>query len=1482
MDGVNRDGTSQPERRPAALDPDHARVDERSTADLLAFARAYGEELVYYNDADLEDGDWSAFLAPDVDLDALGRAVDDPDSPLDGRARSALRPHVALFLAYVKLLGHARDQLNTITRRHLDFYYRDVLGLGPRGPVADRVHVIARLARGVTRALLPAGTLLDGGKDSLGKVRAYRIDRDVVVSRADIARISSVHVERDVVTLQRAREQSGSDHDAALLSMLSLALGDPAPGDPVPAYKGTTQVTVALLHSLATLTALAKSRLFMELYELDALAALLAGRAGEAGEWTQINGYLQIAARARLGDPAYVFAPANPSAFEQNLAAAEGGAPNLAALSGIATIDDLYYQRARQDVRAFIAAALHFVNVDDFSRMMQVKLRRDAAWREVNRILERCGRRKRGDETYRLTPADPAAFDQNLEAAVGPVDWSGTGVAGVGAYRAELTALERAFFMPAEDFAFMMAVHAAGGPTAADWDRVAEVLEGAHERKVHDVRRQRIKALGQGAGNAAAGLRIALVDALGEDHPGEDALALIERLRALIPAAADVAMLRSIAVAALATGAISGASWDRVAAILEPAKWIREGLKRPVPRKITWLDARAREDATSASTLGAPGRPAPSAAARPGAASGGDPPRWKPFGAASPSTDPASPPAPLLGFSMSSPLLALGEGKRTIAVTLALDPATYDAARVASALAAAPFAVALSTAEGYVEAGSVTITQGDYRTLSGVGRVLPAPLPGLRISVDLGEDAAPVAPPPIPGGAPVLRIMLRPIWDAARGRFVTPYEAFKGLVLAAAHLRVEARGLRALSIENDRSALHAKKPFEPFGASPAVGSRFYLGHPEICEKALDSLTLRFEWMQPPADLAVHYAIYGITPAFTARVALHDRGREVTLVPAAPLFAATGPRDPHAIAVADVRAALQSQSPSIAYGSDPGAARAGGAVSTWRRHVLWELSPLDFQHQAYPRLAARKAGELTAAIAKSSPPGSPAVDVAAYQVPPPYTPVVKRLSADYAASVEARLDAGAGAGSERIRHVHPFGECDVAPEAGRGAALFPPYDDHEGELYIGLRDMDAPGTLTLLFRVAEGSADPDLPPAEVAWSRLDGDRWVSLHDGGVRSDGTLGLQRTGILELSIDRGAPGTRMPGGLTWLRAAVREGAGSVCDIVGVHAQAAAATLVDQGDAPEARDRALPAGTLQRLLQPVRGIAGAAQPYPSFGGRPAERGDAFETRASERLRHKQRALSAWDYERLVLERFPEIYRALCLPASASDPGAVTLVVIPDVKDRISADPFEPKAPAAALAEIASYLSDKIPPGARIEVRNARFIAVQVRLEVRFADGCDEGFYSARLSDEICRFLSPWAFEEGADITMENRIYANQIIDFVDRRPYIDYVAGITLLRGEGGAFTAIPRPEAGGYHVAAGAPDAVLVAAPAHEIDTSWQYRVAPPAGADAGAGAGAGTGGPAGIGKARVGSDFILGRPAVLGAGIEQMSIEVDFQVA
>jgi hypothetical protein len=214
------------------------------------------------------------------------------------------------------------------------------------------------------------------------------------------------------------------------------------------------------------------------------------------------------------------------------------------------------------------------------------------------------------------------------------------------------------------------------------------------------------------------------------------------------------------------------------------------------------------------------------------------------------------------------------------------------------------------------------------------------------------------------------------------------------------------------------------------------------------------------------------------------------------------------------------------------------------------------------------------------------------------------------------------------------------------------------------------------------------------------------------------------------------------------------------------------------------------------------------------------ETADRFPIRISERLRHKDRAVNLWDYERLLLDQFPQVYTAKCLPVPTTQRGEVHMVVIPDVRRTHPADRFQPRLAADELVAIDSFLTERMPSVARIVVKNAHYRPVQVQVAVRLRRGYSERYYKDQINLDLQRALSPWAFDGEAEIMIGRRVYANTLVNALEERPYVDYVAHVRLftLDDAGDRYLVWP-PQADGYHVATKRPDEVLCTVRDHTI---------------------------------------------------------------
>jgi hypothetical protein len=477
-----RDGTSQAARVLPELDPGHAPVDERTTADLLAFARQYAEELKYFppERPHAADGSWRGFVR------------DDGARP---------RPHYALFLAFLDLLGHARAQLNTLTRRHLEFHYGEVLRMFRKRAAPDRVHVLVELDARTAELRLPAGTALRAGKDSLGRDLAYRTDRELVASRIEVAKVSALRAEIRATGIREAARRhlvSGTRREA-FLGMLRIALGQPEPGDALPKFPSISgappvELTFGELLRLHGLVLSVGRELGMpRLDDFRELMRILQRRQrGDPEDWKKIDLTLQAVARARGATLAPLQgAPDFNARLREALGLKEDAFARLYdGLPEVKTIDRVHQTYGkRADVQGFITGTLH-LSLEEFAAMMAVKAAMDRDWRRIDRLLEEAGRRKRGDAAYTLGALRATRdFDAKLRAAVGELEPKFGPAGGVATLFDVLLQVERYFFMPAESFSYLLTVFLEAEEQNARredrrWEKVYDVVAAAHREMI--------------------------------------------------------------------------------------------------------------------------------------------------------------------------------------------------------------------------------------------------------------------------------------------------------------------------------------------------------------------------------------------------------------------------------------------------------------------------------------------------------------------------------------------------------------------------------------------------------------------------------------------------------------------------------------------------------------------------------------------------------------------------------------------------------------------------------------------------------------------------------------------------------------------------------------------------------------------------------------------------------------------------------------
>jgi hypothetical protein len=356
----------------------------------------------------------------------------------------------------------------------------------------------------------------------------------------------------------------------------------------------------------------------------------------------------------------------------------------------------------------------------------------------------------------------------------------------------------------------------------------------------------------------------------------------------------------------------------------------------------------------------------------------------------------------------------------------------------------------------------------------------------------------------------------------------------------------------------------------------------------------------------------------------------------------------------------------------------------------------------------------------------------------------------------------------------------------------------PYFGHEGTLFIGIENLTPGANLSVLFQLAEATADSEQNRAKVDWYYLSNNEWIVLQpDFDVISDETDSLTVSGIVTIAVPDAIStigNTIMPSDLYWIKLSAPNNVKAIAETIGIHTQAAKASArLSAVNDTNRLENPLDAGSIGKLVEGDFSIKKIEQPYSSFEGRKPEAEGHFYTRVSEQIKHKGRALMSNDYEKIVLEGFTEIYKVKCIShtmgLSANQyrrdlevaPGFVIVAVIPDLTKLMAGNLLEPKAPISVLEKITRYLQKKTSPFARLKVVNPRYEYVDVCVAVRLYRGKSSSFYAEQLKEDITFFLAPWFLGETEKLSFGQEVLFSDVVGFIEQLDYVDFIVDLRL-----------------------------------------------------------------------------------------------------
>jgi hypothetical protein len=625
--------------------------------------------------------------------------------------------------------------------------------------------------------------------------------------------------------------------------------------------------------------------------------------------------------------------------------------------------------------------------------------------------------------------------------------------------------------------------------------------------------------------------------------------------------------------------------------------------------------------------------------------------------------------------------------------------------------------------------------------------------------------------------------------------YLFPYSLIDDLELERITTSVRVSNLKNTLIFNELGKIDTTKPFYPFGVIPKLNSSFILGNYEISRKKINGLDVQIKWNSLPEDengLQAYFSGYDETISksdYKCKISFLNDGNwlpeDKSVQEQVNLFASNPPHDESPKEKLHPVTLLNNIS-TFYYQVDKRRIEAtdfGYNKNTLGGFVKISLCnpPFLFGHNKYPECLTK----VTLANAKKKVP-KPLPN-------PPFSPVIEDLTINYTSISQIEFSAKQTLEMKTTRkfyHLHPWGYEEIQKYSNNDKIRLVPVYNHQGNLLIGLMDATPNMTISILFNLLDDSIleeDNELP--EITWEYLASNQWKPLPKLNLISDSTNTFLESGIVIIRMpqDIDKQNTILGNNYHWLKVSAKGNLESVCSVVNISTQAIKVTWENKDNSLSHLDAPLPLTTIAKPEITLPGIKTILQVVNSFGGNPPENIQQAKIRVGEQLIHKNRAVTPWDYERLILDAFPDIYKVKCLPHMSSgklkDPGNVLIAVIGKVdKNNLRID-YEPMVNQSTLHKIKSFVSQMASGFANIEVRNPVFERVLVRCAVKFNEGLDAGYFIERLNNEIIDYITPWQTTGNNEPGFGKVIKCSDVLSFIQSLSFVEYATDFSMIQ---------------------------------------------------------------------------------------------------
>lgn len=613
------------------------------------------------------------------------------------------------------------------------------------------------------------------------------------------------------------------------------------------------------------------------------------------------------------------------------------------------------------------------------------------------------------------------------------------------------------------------------------------------------------------------------------------------------------------------------------------------------------------------------------------------------------------------------------------------------------------------------------------------------------------------------------------------------YSFVKDLVLKNIDIDVAVQGLQSLTLYNEEGLIDNTGPFAPFGSIPSQNTYCLIGSSELFSKDLKDLKINIEWNKLPqmeGGFATYYKAYphdidndSFQIGLSALSKRHFIPKE-DLQQTYPLFQTQNDQlqkhtqlDEVALKKLDIQADYNLQE-LIPYSNQ-------SPIGFLK--LILKAPIMGFGHQEFPMLFAKMA----MANSKQSFLNWGKSNTSIEMPNEPFMPIVKKLSVDYTAQTSIHFNEqhayqNMTEKGDQFLHIDPFGVLKI--NAGRTAAphLLPNFG-HHAYLYIGIKDIQQDKVLSILFDIKESHKDIHQNTLETQWFYLAYDQWHPFSTEALISDATENFTQTGIIQIHIpnDIQKDNNLLDKDTYWLCIAAQGNLDIIGNLNKIVPHVVEATWIPNGDKPAFTETGLT--PISDFKTSIAAIKKVQQVSPFYGNQAPESKTDFYLRTSERLRHKNRLVNLWDYEHMVLQKFPQISQVKAMGYTQYKEyikaGDVLLAVIP----KTSVPDLQAKAGFYQLQKIQRFLQKQSSHFANISVINPYYEPIIVKAAIVFKKNNtnDNGIYLQYFHEALKHFICPWL--KGGIVPFNKTIKKNDLLTFIKNLPFVDFISGFSV-----------------------------------------------------------------------------------------------------